>query len=127
RDLLTVLLNEIMAQQDTSRKSKGGKRESSKETIEAAKDKLQPLLLEHIDAQAAAEMERGELAEQIGEVVSELMVQQKINLSLKEQRELVTMLLNDMLGLGPLEPLLQDDAVTDIMINGPHQVYVEKS
>ena len=36
------------------------------------------------------------------------------------------MLLNDMLGLGPLEPLLADDAVTDIMVNGPKQVYVER-
>lgn len=127
RDLLTVLLNEIMSEVERDGgKGRNGRRESTKETIEAAKDKLQPLLLEHIDAQAATEMERGELAEQISEVVSELMVQEKINLSLKEQRELVTMLLNDMLGLGPLEPLLHDDSVTDILINGPHQVYVEK-
>lgn len=128
RDLLTVLLNEIMSEneRDGGGKGRSGRRESGKETLEAAKDRLQPLLLEHIDAQAATEMERGELAEQISEVVSELMVQEKINLSLKEQRELVTMLLNDMLGLGPLEPLLHDDAVTDILINGPHQVYVEK-
>src|SRR5690606_17219966 len=43
-----------------------------------------------------------------------------------EQRELVTLMLNDMFGLGPLEPLLADEAVTDIMVNGPNQVYVER-
>ena len=35
-------------------------------------------------------------------------------------------LVNDMLGLGPLEPLLEDDAITDIMVNGPDRVFVER-
>src|SRR3546814_14268947 len=35
-------------------------------------------------------------------------------------------MLDDMLGLGPLEPLLADDLVTDIMVNGPKQVYIER-
>jgi pilus assembly protein CpaF len=43
-----------------------------------------------------------------------------------EQRELVEILIADMLGLGPLEPLIEDDTVTDIMVNGPRQVYVER-
>ena len=131
RDLITVFLNDILTKneeaQETPGRGKGrAKQSTSKETISEAKNKLQPLLMEHIDAAAASEMERGELAEQISEIVSELMVQQKINLNLKEQRDLVTMLLNDMLGLGPLEPLLQDEAITDIMVNGPTQVYVER-
>ncbi|WP_375164718.1 CpaF family protein [Temperatibacter marinus] len=92
----------------------------------AAKEHIQPLLMEHIDPAAAAELPRHELAEQVGEVVGELLVQEKINLNLKEQRDLVTILLDDMLGLGPLEPLLADDAVSDIMVNGPTQVYVER-
>jgi pilus assembly protein CpaF len=131
RDLLTVFLNDLLTKEEEEQAtpSKGkarAKQSTSKETISEAKNKLQPLLMEHIDAAAASEMERGELAEQISEIVSELMVQQKINLNLKEQRDLVTMLLNDMLGLGPLEPLLQDEAITDIMVNGPSQVYVER-
>jgi pilus assembly protein CpaF len=132
RDLLTVLLNDILSDEDEveaekpGKKGKKGKHATTKETLIQAKDKLQPLLMEHIDAGAASEMERGELSEQVSDVVSELMVQQKINLNLQEQRELVTMLLNDMLGLGPLEPLLQDESITDIMVNGPYQVYVEK-
>ncbi len=129
RDLVTVLLNEILtgsSEDDGRSKNKNSKMVSSKDTIEAAKNVIQPLLMEHIDAQAAAEMERGELAEQISDIVGELMVQEKLNLNLKEQRELVTMLLNDMLGLGPLEPVLQDETITDILVNGPHQVYIEK-
>ncbi len=132
RDLLTILLNELLSgssAEETAEKNKaarGAKKGASQETVSVAKERLQPLLMEHIDASAASEMERGELSEQISDVVSELMVQEKINLNLKEQRELVSMLLNDMLGLGPLEPLLADESVNDIMVNGAKQVYVER-
>ena len=94
--------------------------------LQKAKEHIQPLLMEHIDPTAAAELPRPELAEQVGEVVGELLVQEKINLNLKEQRNLVTLLLDDMLGLGPLEPLLADETISDIMVNGPKQVYVEQ-
>ena len=100
--------------------------EDSKKTLIAAKTRIQTLLMEHIDPAAAAELPRPELAEQVGEVVGELLVQEKINLNLKEQRNLVTLLLDDMLGLGPLEPLLADETISDIMVNGPNQVYVEQ-
>jgi len=43
-----------------------------------------------------------------------------------EQRSLVEFLVDDMLGLGPLEPLIADETITDIMVNGPYQVYVEQ-
>jgi len=100
--------------------------EDGKKTLIAAKVRIQALLMEHIDPAAAAELPRPELAEQVGEVVGELLVQEKINLNLKEQRNLVTLLLDDMLGLGPLEPLLADETISDIMVNGPDQVYVEQ-
>lgn len=53
-------------------------------------------------------------------------MQEKVHLNLREQHDLIALLLNDMLGLGPLEPLLSDDSVTDIMVNGPKQIYVER-
>ena len=146
RDLTTVLLNELIdggqsneqaaeiAEEETEPSS--GKQHpknkteqdqlASKESIIDAKDRLQPLLLEYIDAAAANEMDRTDLADQVSEAVNELMAQEKINLNLREQRELVNMLLNDMLGLGPLEPLLESEEITEIMVNGPKQVYIEK-
>lgn len=146
RDLTTVLLNDLLtfdnSQNENSdelelekelakSKSKREKDEknqlASKESIINAKDRLQPLLLEYIDAAAANEMDRTDLADQVSEAVNELMAQEKINLNLREQRELVNMLLNDMLGLGPLEPLLENEEITEIMVNGPKQIYIEKS
>nr|WP_194213838.1 CpaF family protein [Kordiimonas pumila] len=101
-------------------------KQDNKKALFDAKNRIQNMLMEHIDPAAAAELPRPELAEQVGEVVGELLVQEKINLNLKEQRDLVSLLLDDMLGLGPLEPLLADESISDIMVNGPTQVYVEQ-
>ncbi|GHF11306.1 hypothetical protein GCM10017044_01310 [Kordiimonas sediminis] len=132
-DIITYLLNELIdtygaigEQAKAEDKPKSKKEADNKKTLEQAKAKIHPLLMEHIDPAAAAELPRPELAEQVGEVVGELLVQEKINLNLSEQRNLVSLLLDDMLGLGPLEPLLADPEVSDIMVNGPNQVYVER-
>ncbi len=95
-------------------------------TVEEAKRQVQPLLLERIDVQTAVRLPRGDLASQIGEIASEILTERRIRLNGAEHRDLVTMLINDMLGLGPLEPLLADETVTDIMVNGAKQVYVER-
>lgn len=94
--------------------------------LEDARARIQTILLERIDVTAASRLPRKELARQISNVVVEILGELKLQLNLLEQRDLVTMLLNDMLGLGPLEPLLADEAVTDIMVNGAKQVYVER-
>ncbi|MGD8325928.1 MAG: CpaF family protein [Sphingomonadales bacterium] len=130
KDAITVLLNIYLEEAESSRDKAANaeKKNQSKgrRTLEDAKEKIQPLLFEHIDPTAATELERTDLAEEISDVVSELLVETKINLNKKEQRDLVTLLLNDMLGLGPLEPLLADETITDIMVNGPNQIYVEQ-
>ncbi len=100
--------------------------QTASSSVDEAKSIIQPILMERIDAGAASEMSRGELARQINDIVAEILSEQKLNLNLMEQRDLVTMLINDMLGLGPLEPLLADEEITDIMVNGPNQVYVER-
>ena len=94
--------------------------------IDEAKQRVQPVLLERIDIAAATKMSRADLARQVSEIVGEILFEERLRLNLSEQRDLVTMLINDMLGLGPLEPLLADDAVTDIMVNGANQIYVER-
>jgi len=145
RDIVTVLINDTLegtpgaspapeqpskpepqAEDGTEGNGKAEVTKSSRETLEAAKDRIQPLLMEQIDVGKASELSRQELAEQIGEIVGDLLATERLGLNLREQRDLVTMLLNDMLGLGPLEPLLADPGVTDIMVNGPDQIYIER-
>ncbi len=99
---------------------------SSKQSVEEAKLKIQPLVVDRIDIGAAARLDREELGRQIGELVGEILREERIRLNQREQKDLVELLLDDMLGLGPLEPMLADETVTDIMVNGPYQVYVER-
>lgn len=115
----------------TQRRSNGRGGESggisaSAASVDTAKMTVAPILMERIDAAAAAKLSREELSGQVSEIVSEILFEQKIRLNTIEHRELVERLLNDMLGLGPLEPLLADESVTDIMVNGAKQIYVEK-
>ncbi len=50
----------------------------------------------------------------------------KINLPEAEQEQLYERVLNELVGFGPIEPLLKDESVTEVMVNGPKQVYVER-
>ncbi|MFA6279396.1 MAG: CpaF family protein [Bdellovibrionales bacterium] len=98
---------------------------ASRTSVDQAKLKLQPLILDRIDTSAAARMAREDLARDLKGLISELLIETKTQLNAAERLELVEQLLNDMLGLGPLEPLLADESVSEVMVNGPKQVYCE--
>jgi len=129
RDSITVLLNGFLTEAKDNLRAERGDAAGTltvTDVIDEAKQKLQPILLSRIDVAKASALPRAELAAQITEVVAEILGEEKMNLNLVEQRDLVTRLLNDMLGLGPLEALLADESVTDVMVNGAKQVYVER-
>ena len=88
--------------------------------------RIQMGLLERIDASAAAKLSREELQRQIAELIAEIVAEEKLSVTSREQQELTVTLVDDMVGFGPLEPLLADETVNDIMVNGPQQVYVER-
>lgn len=95
-------------------------------SVDQAKLRLQPILMERIDTSAAAKMDRPQLTHDVTELVGELLNETRIQLNAAERTELVARLLDDMLGLGPLEPLLADETISEIMVNGPKHVYVEQ-
>ncbi|MAZ03734.1 MAG: flagellar protein FlaI [Sneathiella sp.] len=94
--------------------------------LESVKNVIQPLLMERIDISAAVTMDRLDLARDISDIITDILIEERIQLNQREQRELTESLMHDMLGLGPLEPLLADESITDIMVNGPKQVFVEQ-
>lgn len=100
-------------------------RNPSRASVDQAKLKLQPMVLERIDTSAAAKMKRDELGRDLRGLINELLVETKIQLNASEREELVKQLLDDMLGLGPLEPLLADETISEVMVNGPKQVFIE--
>jgi pilus assembly protein CpaF len=141
RDLITSLLNSIVerGQRDAPQPKaaapapaaaapapRTGRVRAGRASIEQAIPKIYPLVMERIDPEVASKLQRPELARQLQAVVSEILLEQKIQLNQLEQRDLVTVLLDDMLGLGPIEPLLADASISDILVNGPKQVYVER-
>jgi pilus assembly protein CpaF len=137
RDLVTAIMqklrNQAPPQSTELRGDANARREAAdpggsrrRAVVETAKLQIQPLVLEHMDVAAAATMPRAAFEGQLTSWVRDLLNETKIQLNYVEQRELVDSLIADMLGLGPLEPLLADETVTDIMVNGPKQVYVER-
>ena len=75
---------------------------------------------------AAAKVSRRSLQAQIRILVSEIATEHKVQLNELEEAGLAAELTDDMVGLGPLEPLLRDDEITDILVNGPNDIYVER-
>ncbi len=98
----------------------------SRSKVDQARRTIQPLIMNRIDLAAAVSLPRKELVRQLEGLVSELLAEQRVQLNRPEQEDLVYQIVNDMMGLGPLEPLLEDEGITDIMINGPKQIYIEK-
>ncbi|MCD6032011.1 MAG: putative type secretion system protein [Thermomicrobiales bacterium] len=96
------------------------------ETLKATLSRIQATLYERIDASAATKLPRDELNRQILELIGEIVVEQRMSLTTREQEALSATIIDDMVGLGPLEPLLRDEGITDIMVNGARQVYVER-
>jgi pilus assembly protein CpaF len=82
--------------------------------------------LAQLDPAVIANLPPDRLALEVERVLSEIATEQRLQLNAREQRQLAGELAHDMLGLGPLELLLEDESITDIMVNGPNRVFVER-
>jgi len=124
RDLVTNIMEALLAPPGDALASANPR--NHLRVVEAAKAAIQPLILERMDVAAAVNMPRTTFEARLAGWVRELLTSNKIQLNFTEQCALVEALVADMLGLGPLEPLLADETISDIMVNGPKQVYVER-
>lgn len=88
---------------------------------------LHQKLIDIINLSALENMSRAQVEVEVGEIVHEQLALQKHALNLEERRRLVSDILDELLGLGPLEPLLKDNSVTDILVNGHKIVFVERN
>ncbi|WP_298019880.1 CpaF family protein [uncultured Parasphingopyxis sp.] len=95
-------------------------------SVHKIKEQVLPRLLERVDPEAASTLTKDELAEEFRPIISEVLAELKITLNRREQFALEKVLVDELLGLGPLEELLHDPEVSDIMVNGPDQTYIEK-
>ena len=82
-------------------------------------------LFETIDVSALAGMQPDKAREEIRMIVDEIIAIRNVRLSVAEQNQLITEICDDILGYGPLEPLLVRDDIADIMVNGAKHVFIE--
>ncbi|WP_290496082.1 CpaF family protein, partial [Hyphomonas sp. UBA4494] len=83
-------------------------------------------LLDKINLAALEKMPREQIAEQISPLVRKLLSEERAALNTSEYAQLLSEILDEVLGLGPLEPLLKDPSISDILVNTFSQVYVER-
>jgi pilus assembly protein CpaF len=105
------------------------KNQAKIQTLRAQSERREEILaevVERIDAGAAVQMSREELESELATMVNEILIEKRIVLSQRETQDVTKRLVDEMIGFGPLEILLADDAITDIMVNGPDQVYIER-
>jgi pilus assembly protein CpaF len=91
------------------------------------KERIRTVLMTRIDPTVASRIPRAALRVEIAKLVSEIATEDRVQLNKLEETALAADLSDDMVGLGPLEPFLEDDEITDILANGPLDVYVERS
>ena len=95
------------------------------ETYYEVKGTIFGALIEAIDLAQLARLDADSAREEIRDIVNEIIAIKNIVMSISEQEELLDDICNDVLGFGPLEPLLSRDDISDIMVNGSGTVYIE--
>ena len=68
-----------------------------------------------------------DLRRQVDEQLHKAMTQERLALTAQERQMLVQAVGDDVLGYGPIDQLLRDETITEVMVNGPHQIYVERA
>jgi pilus assembly protein CpaF len=96
-------------------------------SLSELKDRIRTVLLTRIDPTVAGRIPRAALRVEIAKLVNEIATEERVQLNKLEEMTLAADLSDDMVGLGPLEPFLDDDDITDILANGPLDIYVERN
>ncbi|MBV9433957.1 MAG: CpaF family protein [Hyphomicrobiales bacterium] len=84
-------------------------------------------LIEAIDVSQLAKLDTESAREEIRDIVSEIIRLKNVMMSIAEQEDMLDDICNDVLGYGPLEPLLARDDIADVMVNGAQKTYIEVS
>jgi len=90
------------------------------------KDRLHQRVIDLVDMTAIGKMSQEAVTEQLTKLIDQLFQQESVNLNQRERVQITQDVLHEVQGLGPLEPLLADATINDILVNGPKQVFVER-
>jgi pilus assembly protein CpaF len=90
------------------------------------KGRVHRKLIERLNLSSLDKLSRDQVVDAIRKVVHDLLAQESAPLNFEEREELVRQVLDEIFGLGPIEPLMQDQEVSDILVNTYKQVYIER-
>src|SRR5437773_12270994 len=90
------------------------------------KTKLHAQLLEEIDLESLNRLSEGVARERVGVIIRDMLHRERTPLASLERERIVLELLDELFGLGSLEPLLADGAISDILVNGSQKSFVER-
>ena len=99
---------------------------AKRDTHTDLKVELHQRLLDLINLSALDTMSRAQIQDEVGDIIEEELAKQRHALNAAERRQLTDDVLDELLGLGPLEPLLKDPTINDILVNGYNSVFVER-
>lgn len=99
--------------------------EEGKQKLDEIKVNVFNDLMEAVDLSELSALTPEQVREEINDMVSEIISMRGLVLSMQEQQLVIDDICNDVLGLGPIEPLLARDDIADLMVNGPDVVYIE--
>jgi pilus assembly protein CpaF len=102
-----------------------GQTERKSESYFQTKSLIFGALIEAIDLGALSKLDSDSARDEIRDIVHEIVTIKNLVLSIAEQEDLLDDICNDVLGFGPLEPLLARDDISDIMVNGPTRCFIE--
>jgi pilus assembly protein CpaF len=97
----------------------------SRESFREAKYRIQHRLINELDSKLDLS-NQAEVRRQIEELFGKIGDEEGIALTRAERVRMLEQITDEILGLGPMEPLLRDDTITEVMVNGPQQVYIER-
>ena len=90
------------------------------------KSRVHRRLIERLNLSSLDKLSRDQVVDAIRKVVHDLLAQESAPLNFEEREELVRQVLDEIFGLGPIEPLMQDPEVSDVLVNTYRQVYIER-
>jgi pilus assembly protein CpaF len=94
--------------------------------IEQFKAEVHRTLISRLDLEKLSRVNSGQARHAVAGMISEIISSQRVPLNLNEQDKMQEELLDEVFGLGPLEPLLRDKSISDIMVNGKDNIFIEK-
>ncbi len=103
------------------------KEKKRKERLGELKVELHKRLLEDLNLAALEHAAEADLKAEIAAISAEAMNEMSVALNATERAQINQELYDEVMGLGPLEPLLKDETISDILVNGPQQIFVERS